>query len=309
MRIFAGNAHPELGKAICKHLGTDPGRCEIGKFPDGETKIRILDDVRGLDVYIVQPTCPPTNEHLMELLIMVDALRRASARRITAVVPYYGYARQDRKHEGRVPITAKLVANLFTVAGIDRLICMDLHATQIQGFFDIPVDHLYASPVVVEYLRKRQFSDLVVMSPDIGSIKMADAFARRLDGGLAVIEKRRVSDTDIETGYVIGEIKNKEVIIVDDMITSAGSMAAAIIVAKEHGAKKVVAVATHGLFSGPAFERLLQAAPDEIVVTDTVPPHKEVPAGLNLTVVTVADLLAEAINRIHRNKSVSLLFV
>lgn len=307
MRIFTGNAHPELGAAICRDIGTDLGRCEVTRFTDGETKVRILDDVRGLHTFVVQPTCMPANEHLMELLIMIDALRRASARLITAVVPYYGYARQDRKHEGRVPITAKLVANLMTSAGADRVLCMDLHASQIQGFFDIPLDHLYAQPVLVEHLRQMPLERLVVMSPDIGNIKMADSYAKQLNGDLAVCEKRRLSDTEIEHGYVIGEIKDRDVIIIDDMITSAGSMASAIQVAREGGARKVIACAVHGLFAGPAFERLQNAGPDEIVVTNTVP-QGECPAGLKRTVLSVASLLAEAINRIHRNKSVSLLF-
>jgi len=309
MRIFFGNANPALGKAICDHLGTDPGRCEVSRFPDDETKVRILDDVRGLDIFIVQPTCPPANEHLMELLVMVDAIRRASAERVTAVIPYFGYARQDRKHEGRVPITAKLVANLIATAGCNRVLTMDLHATQIQGFFDIPLDHLFASPVVIEYLRRKNLDQPVVMSPDIGNVKMAHAFAKRLGGDLAVVEKRRVGDAQIETGHMIGDIRNRQVIIVDDMITSAGSMAGAIQVARDNGAASVTVVATHGLFVGPAFERLTKAAPEEIVVTDTVPQPQEIPSNVNLTVLSVAELLAEAINRIHRNKSVSLLFV
>jgi ribose-phosphate pyrophosphokinase len=308
MRIFSGNANPGLGEAICTYLGTEPGRCEVGRFPDGETKVRILDDVRGLEVFIIQPTCPPANEHLMELLIMADAARRASAGRITAVVPYYGYARQDRKHEGRVPITAKLVANMFATAGVDRLLCMDLHATQIQGFFDIPLDHIYASPVLIEYLHKKKIEAPVVMSPDIGSIKMAHSFAKRLGGSLAVVEKRRLNDAQVETGHVIGEIKNRNVIIVDDMITSAGSMASAINVAKENSAATVTVLATHGLFAGPAFERLRAANADEVIVTDTVP-QKIKPEGINLTVLSVSELLGEAVNRIHRNKSVSVLFL
>lgn len=307
MRIFTGNAHPELGKAICHHLGSELGRCEVGAFVDGETKVRIIDDVRGMHVFIVQPTCPNTNQNIMELLVMVDAIRRASASKITAVIPYYGYARQDRKHEGRVPITAKLVANLLSQAGVDRVLCMDLHATQIQGFFDIPLDHLFASPVVIDYLKRKEIDRPVVMSPDIGNIKMADAFAKRLGGDLAVCEKRRLSDTNIEHGYVIGEIKDRNVIIVDDMITSAGSMSSAVAVAREAGARSVITFAVHGLFVGPAFERLQKAAPDEVIVTDTVPPQTA-PEGINLTVLSVAELLAEAINRIHRNKSVSLLF-
>ncbi len=309
MRILTGNANPALARAICEYLKVDLGRCEVGRFPDGETKVRILDDVRGSDVFVVQPTCPPANEHLMELLIVVDAARRASARRVTAVVPYYGYARQDRKHQGRVPITAKLVANQLATAGCDRVLCMDLHATQIQGFFDIPMDHLYAAPVLMEHVHKRGFERPVIMSPDIGSLKMADAIAQRLNGELAVVEKRRVSDVDIQTGHVIGDVKNRPVVIVDDMIASAGSMAGAIRVARENGASDVLALATHGLFVGPAFERLREAGPDEVIVTDTVPQRPDVAEDIPLTVLSVADLLGEAISRIHRGKSVSLLFV
>ncbi len=309
MRIFTGNAHPALGEAIATHLGCSLGRCEVGRFPDGETKVRLLDDVRGLDVFFVQPTCPPCNNNLMELMIMVDAARRASAHRITAVMPYYGYARQDRKHEGRVPITAKLTANLLTVSGVERMLCMDLHATQIQGFFDIPLDHLFAAPVVIEYLHRRAIEQPVVMSPDVGSLKRAQAFATTLGGDLAVVEKRRTGDTEIQTGHVIGEVKHRNVIIVDDMITSAGSMAGAAQVARDFGAQSVTCVATHGLFVGPAFERLRAAAPDEVIVTDTVPPPAPRPEGINLTVLSVAPLLGEAIARIHRNKSVSVLFV
>ncbi len=308
MRIFTGNANPELGGNICKYLGVELGRVEVGPFADGETQVKILDDVRGLDVFVVQPTTPPVNEHLMELLILVDAIRRASAKRITAVIPYYGYARQDRKHEGRVPITAKLVANLLTTTGVDRLLCMDLHATQIQGFFDIPVDHLYARPVMIEYLRRRQLDQPVVLSPDIGNLKMADAFARRLGGNIAVIEKRRVTDGEIETGHVIGDISGRDVIIIDDMISTAGSMQAAVRIARDNGANSIVAMATHGLFVKPAYARLLESNPDEVIVTDTVPLPGGKPEGLNLTVKSVADLLGEAIERIHRNKSVSLLF-
>lgn len=309
MRIFSGNAHPELGKAICERLHLTPGRGIVEKFPDGETKVQILDDVRGLDIFIVQPTCYPQNETLMEMLIMADAIRRASAKRITAVIPYYGYARQDRKHAGRVPITAKLVANLICTAGVDRVLCMDLHATQVQGFFDIPVDHLFAAPLFAAYLKTKQLERPVVMSPDIGSLKMADNYAKRIQGELAVVEKRRVSDTEIETGHVIGNVKDRNVIIVDDMISTGGSMAGAIKVAKQHGAKKVICTATHGLFVPPAIERLEEAGPDEIVVTDTIPQNRYSTKSLRITVLTVADLLAEAIGRIHHNKSVSLLFV
>ena len=308
MRIICGNAHPELGAAICRHAGVEAVRADIALFPDGETKVRILDDVRGLDIFIIQPTSPPVNERLMELLIICDALRRASAKSITAVVPYFGYARQDRKHAGRVPITAKLVGNLITVAGVNRLLTIDLHAPQIQGFFDIPVDHLEACPVLIDHIRTRPIEDPVAMSPDIGSIKMADAFARRLGAGIAVVEKRRVSDSETEAGYVIGDIKGRDVLIIDDMITSGGSMAGAVRAARNHGARSVRVVATHGLFAGPAFERLRAAGATEVVVTDTTPQSGRKPEGLDFSVASVSGLLAEAIGRIHRNRSVSLLF-
>ncbi|MDR1612905.1 MAG: ribose-phosphate pyrophosphokinase [Planctomycetota bacterium] len=309
VRVFIGNAHRELGYAVCRRLGVAPGRIDIQRFPDTETKIRILDDVRGIDAFIVQPTSPPVNENLMELLIIVDALRRASAHSITAVIPYFGYARQDRKHEGRVPITAKLVANLLAASGVNRVLCLDLHAAQIQGFFDIPMDHLFSTPVLIDYLTSIKLDKCVVMSPDVGSIKMADRYARRIGCGIAVTEKRRLSDEDVETGYVIGEIADRDVVIVDDMITSAGSMAAAVKAARDSGARTIRAMATHGLFVSNAFERLLEAGATEVIVTDTVPPQACVPPELNLTVISVADLLGDAIGRIHRNKSISLLFV
>jgi len=307
LAIFAGNANPKLTADIAAALGTEPGNLEVDRFPDGETMVRIGDDVRGKDVYVVQSTCPPVNEHLMELLIIIDAMKRASANRITAVVPYYGYARQDRKHEGRVPITAKLAANMISAAGADRLLTMDLHSSQIQGFFDVLVDHLFARPVMLEHLKAKNLAAPVVMAPDTGSIKMADAFAKRLGAGLAVVYKRRKSSDTVEVGYVIGEIEKKDVIILDDMITTAGSMKLAIDAANEHGANSVSAMATHAVFCGPAFERLAAAAPDEVAVTDTIPIRGE-PKGINLTVLSVAPLLADAIKRIHLNQSVSRLF-
>jgi ribose-phosphate pyrophosphokinase len=309
MRVLCGNAHPALGMAICRELRCEPGRLEVQTFPDGETKVRILDDVRGLHVFIIQPTSPPVNERLMELLVMVDAARRASAGQITAVVPYYGYARQDRKHEGRVPITAKLVANLMAASGITRLVTVDLHAPQIQGFFDIPVDHLLAAPPLIDYLRTLPMERPVVMSPDVGSIKMAAGFSKRLGGDLAVVEKRRLSDHEIETGYVIGEIRDRDVVIADDMITSGGSMAGAVKVAREYGARSVRVVATHGLLVGRAFERLHEAGATEVIVTDTVPPVAPPPPGMTFTVIPMASYLADAISRIYKNKSVSLLFI
>lgn len=310
MRILCGRAHRQLGDEICKYLQIAPGLCEVTAFADGETQVKILDDVRGLDVFVVQPTCPPdVNGALMELLVMVDALRRASARRITAVVPYYGYARQDRKHEGRVPITAKLVANLFATAGIDRMLCMDLHAQQIQGFFDMPLDHLQAKPVFAHYLRQKKLDNLVFVSPDVGSAKLADSYSRLFGCEFAIIEKRRTSDVEIKHGHMIGNVKDKHVVIVDDMISTAGSMASGIEVARQHGALSVTIAASHGLFVGPAWKRLAEAKPDEVITTNTVPQDlTKVPEGMNFTVLSVAPTMAEAIIRIHHDKSVSQLF-
>jgi len=307
LAIFAGNANTELAASIAAALDSEVGDMEVGRFPDGETMVRIGEDVRGKNVYVVQSTCPPVNEHLMELLIIIDAMKRASASSITAVVPYYGYARQDRKHEGRVPITAKLAANMIAAAGADRLLTMDLHSSQIQGFFDIVMDHLFARPVMLEHLKAKELAAPVVLAPDTGSIKMADAFAKRLGAGLAVVYKRRKSSDTVEVGYVIGELEKKDVIILDDMITTAGSMQLAINAAREHGAASVSAMATHAVFCGPAFERLAAAGPDEVAVTDTIPIRGE-PKGINMTVLSVAPLLADAIKRIHLNQSVSRLF-
>ncbi len=310
MKIFYGTSHRELGEEICRALGIAAGLCDVGSFADGETRVKILEDVRGLDCFIVQPTGMPVNENLMELLVMVDALRRASARRITAVVPYYGYARQDRKHEGRVPITAKLAANLLTTAGINRMLCMDLHAQQIQGFFDIPLDHLITKPVIASYLRKKELDNIVIVAPDVGSVKMADGYANALGGTLAIIEKRRKNDVEIQHGHVIGNIAQKNAIIVDDMISTAGSMASAIAIAREEGAQSVTIAAAHGLFVGPAWSRLGEAGADEIITTNTLPQDVEMGArSVNkFTVLSVATMLAEAIVRIHHNKSMSSLF-
>jgi ribose-phosphate pyrophosphokinase len=309
LTIVTGNAHRKLAEAIAAYLGKSLTKAEVSRFPDGETKVRILEDVRGTDVFVVQPTSPPQNEAVMELLIMIDALKRASAHRITAVIPYFGYARQDRKHEGRVPITAKLVANLITTAGADRVLTMDLHATQIQGFFDIPVDHLIAAPTLVKHIREQNQSDLVAVAPDPGSIKMAHVFARRLNAGLALVEKRRISDSTVVAGNVVGVIKDKNVVIADDMITTGGSMAEAVKAVKALGAKRVTVMATHGVFVGPALVRLAAEKPDEVVVTDTIPLREDLArSGVDLKVLTVAPVLGEAIKRIHTNESVSSLF-
>ncbi|MCC8166255.1 MAG: ribose-phosphate pyrophosphokinase [Planctomycetes bacterium] len=308
MRIYIGNAHPELGKAVCAHLRQEPGMIDVQQFPDSETKVRIRDNVRGVNAFIIQPTCAPVNENLMELLIMVDAMRRASVKSITAVIPYFGYARQDRKHEGRVPITAKLVTNLIAASGATRVLTVDLHAHQIQGFFDLPLDHLYAAPVLVKYLKSLHLEKPVVVSPDAGSVKMAARYARHLDTSFAIIEKKRLSDEVVETGHVVGDVQDCDAIIVDDMIASAGSMAAAVETARAHGARSVRILATHGLFVSRAYERLVEAKPTEVIITDTVPLVEPVPPELNLKVISLATLIGDAISHIHRNKSVSSLF-
>ncbi len=307
-KIFTGSANPKLAGDIASALGLGLGSMEVGAFPDGETMVKILDDVRGKDVFVVQPTSPPANEHLMELLIIIDAMRRASAKRITAVLPYYGYARQDRKHEGRVPITAKLAANMIEAAGATRVLAMDLHSTQIQGFFDMPMDHLFASPVLISYLLEQSLDNPVVLAPDTGSIKMADSFAKRIGAGLAVMYKRRVSGDTVERGIIIGDIEGRDVVVVDDMITTAGSMKLAIDTAHEMKGGRVIAMATHPVFCGPAFDRLTEAAPSEVVVTDSIP-VVGCPDTINLVTLTVAPLLADAMKRIYQNQSVSALFL
>jgi ribose-phosphate pyrophosphokinase len=308
LRIFTGNANPKLAEAICAYLGIPLGEAEVSHFPDGETKVRILEDIRGRDVFIVQPTSPPVNDHLMELLVLIDAAKRASAQRVTAVIPYFGYARQDRKHEGRVPITAKMVANILTTAGADRVMCVDLHAEQIQGFFDLPVDHLMAVPVQIKYMRELNLPDLTILSPDLGRTKMTEKFARRLNASLAVIDKRRVGDSEVVKGHVVGEIKGRNALVVDDMITTAGSITQAVTTALEYGARSVMVMATHPVFSGRAFERLNGLPIKELVVCDTIELKKK-PENITLKVLSVAPLLGEAIKRTHKNESVSKLFV
>jgi ribose-phosphate pyrophosphokinase len=310
MKLFSGRAHPELARRVCDYLGLPLGRAMMGNFPDGEISCKIDEDVRGRDVFIVQSTCPPVNENLMELLIMIESFKRASADRITAVIPYFGYARQDRKDEGRVPITAKLVANLITRAGADRVLAMDLHAAQIQGFFDIPVDHLYAAPVIDDYFKTLGFNeeDLVVVSPDEGSIKRALAHMGRLGGRLAIIDKRRSSAEQTRQAHVIGgAVEGKTALIFDDMISTAGSICGAARVMHEAGAKRIFLAATHGLLVGGAMKRLEEAPIEALVVTDSIPLPLE-KATSRITVLSVAPLLGEAIKRIHWNESVSVLF-
>jgi ribose-phosphate pyrophosphokinase len=305
MRIVSGNANRPLAESIAKHLGLRLGEMTCGRFPDGEIKVQVHEDVRGADVFVVQPTS--TNDFLMELLVIADALRRASAARITAVVPYFGYARQDRKHEGRVPITAKLVANMMTTAGIGRVLTVDLHAQQIQGFFDVPVDHLMARPVQLDYIKSLKLANPVMVSPDTGSIKMADKMAKALGIPLAIIDKRRTGDSTTEVAAVIGEIGAREAIIVDDMVTTAGSMTNAIATARRHGARRVIPVVTHAVLCGDAYERLSKAAFDELVITDSLPLKRQF-AELPIRILPLAKLLGDAIQRIHTNQSVSALF-
>jgi len=305
--VFSGNANKPLAKKVCDYLSLPLGKIEIRRFPDGEIDMKIMEDVRGADVYVIQPTCPPVNENLMELLIMVDCLRRASAERITAVIPYFGYARQDRKAEGRVPISAKLVANVITAAGVSRALAVDLHAAQLQGFFDIPMDHLYAAPVLVDYFRRLDLKDLTIVSPDVGGIKMARAYAKRLNADLAIVDKRRSGPTEIEAMHVIGEVKDRNVILVDDMISTATSITEAAKVCRKKGAKDIYICGTHAVLAGKAVEKLQKAPVKEVVVTDTIPlDGKEFG---NLRVLSIANLLGEAIRRIHHSESVSSLFL
>ena len=306
MRIFSGNANRLLAERLAGYLGQPLGEVSISRFPDGEVFVKIIDNIRGRDVFIVQPTCYPPNENLMELLIMIDAAKRASAARITAVIPFYGYARQDRKDQPRVPITAKLVANLLTAAGASRLLAMDLHAQQIQGFFDIPVDHLFAAPVIVKYLRSRNLPKLVVVSPDPGGLKMAYAYSNMLEAGLALAGKQRKSATEVEAFNLVGDVEGCNAILVDDLSTTAGTLCSAAKLIKDHGAKDVYAAVTHAVLTDQGIDRLKQSAIKELVTTDSVPARDW--RGFPVTVLSVAELLGEAIMRIHNNQSVSSLF-
>ncbi len=307
MKVFAASASGRLTDDICEYLKIERGRASVGRFPDGEISIKVLDDVRGSDVFVVQSTCAPVNDHLMELLILIDCVHRASASRITAVIPYYGYARQDRKDEGRVPITAKLVANMVSAAGADRVLTLDLHASQIQGFFDIPLDHLYAAPILGRYFREAEIEDLVVVCADVGGVKMANAYAHMLGGGLAIVEKCRIDAKTTRAGNVIGDVKDKNIIIIDDMIATGGSIAEAAKTLKGKGARDIYVGATHPVFCDGVVERLGSAPINEIAVTDTIP-LGERGDGLNVKVLSVAQFLGEAMRRIHFDESVSILF-
>ena len=306
LKIFSGNANRPLAQRIADYVGVPLGDAMVSSFPDQETFVKINENVRGQDVYIVQSTCPPANQHLMELLIMIDACRRASASRISAVIPFFGYARQDRKDQPRVPITAKLVANLIVAAGANRVLTMDLHAQQIQGFFDIPVDHLYAAPVIYRYFQEKKLKDLVVVSPDIGGVKMVHAYASMFHAPLAIVAKKRKSAEDVEMLSVVGEVAGMNVILVDDLTETAGTVTRAAEVLIDHGAKKVYAAVSHAVLNPKALDRLKKSKLEELVTTDTVA-HSKV-SGFNLTELSVAPLLGEAIKRIHNSESVSSLF-
>jgi ribose-phosphate pyrophosphokinase len=308
LRIFSGSSNPGLAQAVCKYIGIPLGRANIDVFPDGEKVIRVEDDVRGRDCFVVQSTCRPVDEHLMELLIFLDCLRRASAERITVVIPYFGYARQDRKDEGRVPITAKLVANLITTAGANRVLAIDLHAAQLQGFFDIPVDHLTGELILSKYFGDKKIKDLTVVSPDVGNIKTAARYVSHLRADLAIIHKKRVNGSEVEAAELIGQVKDRNILMCDDIIATAGTVCSAVRLVKERGARSVYVGATHGVFTGKALERLAGAPIDEVVVTDTIPMTEEVKHVKQVTVLSSAAMLGEAIRRIHRHESVSSLF-
>jgi len=309
MKILTGTAHPALAKEICQHLRVPLGKIRVDRFPDGEVRLQIMENVRGADVFVIQPTCRPVNENLVELLIILDALRRASAYRITAVMPYYGYARQDRKDRPRVPISAKLVADLLTSAGANRVLALDLHAGQLQGYFDIPVDHLYATPVTVGYFRKLKLKDLVVVSPDTGGVERARAFAKRLKVPLAIIDKRREDADVVEMFNVIGEVEGRTCLIVDDMIDTGGTLAMGAMALKTKGAARVFACCTHGVFAGNAIQKIKDSPIEQVVATNSIPLPPEARRCKQIKVLSVADLLAEAIKSIYKETSVSKLFI
>jgi ribose-phosphate pyrophosphokinase len=306
LKIVSGSAHPRLAADICSYLGVSLCDATVSSFPDGETFVKINENIRGRDVFIIQPTCPPTNQNLMELLILVDAARRSSSARITAVIPFFGYARQDRKDQPRVPITAKLVANLLAAAGVQRVLTMDLHAQQLQGFFDIPVDHLYALPVMIHHLQDLGLGDLVVVSPDVGGVKMASAYAETLKAGLAIVVKRRLSATEIEAVTVIGDVEGKNVILVDDLTETAGTLVGAAGILRDHGALDIYAGVSHAVLTDLAVERLKGSEIKELITTDSVPVRTDV--NSRVKVLSVAELLGEGIRRIHDDESVSSLF-
>lgn len=309
IRVFSGNANKELAEKICDVLGVSLGKANVTAFSDGETRVEIDENVRGMDVFIIQSTCPPVNVTLMELLIMIDAMKRASVDRITAVVPYYGYARQDRKVASRAPITAKLVADLITTAGANRVLAMDLHAGQIQGFFNIPVDNLFATPVLLDYMKKNYLNDTVVVSPDTGGVERARSFGKRLDASLAIIDKRREGPNEAEVMNIIGNVQGKRVIILDDMIDTAGTVVQAAKAMKAAGALEICVCCTHPVLSGPALDRIENSDIKEIIVTDTIPLNDRAKKCQRIKVISVAGLLGEAVRRIYYNDSVHSLFI
>ncbi|MBP7572236.1 MAG: ribose-phosphate pyrophosphokinase [Acidobacteria bacterium] len=309
LKVFSGSAHPELAREIAGHLGLPLGQARIGRFPDSEVSFQIEENIRGTDVFVVQPTSTPVDQHLIELLIMIDAFRRSSAARITAVIPYYGYARQDRKDKPRVPISAKLVANILSAAGANRVLTMDLHKAQIQGFFDIPVDHLFAAPVIIDYLARQRFPNMTIVSPDAGGAERARAYAKRLGAGLAVIDKRRSETGAAEVMNVIGDVAGRTCILQDDIVDTAGTMQKAATALVENGAERVLACAVHGVLSGPAIGRIEQSPIEKLIVTNTTPLGPEKSRCPKIVVLSVARLLAQAIRSIHEESSVSSLFV
>ncbi len=308
LKIFSGSSNPKLAVKVCEYLGIKQGVAKIERFPDGERYIKLEDDVRGRDCFVIQSTCNPVDENLVELLIFLDCLRRASAERITAVIPYFGYARQDRKDEGRVPITAKLVANVITTAGADRVLAIDLHAHQLRGFFDIPVDHLAGELVLSKYFKGKKIPNLVVVSPDVGNMKTAARYAEHLSGELAIVHKKRFTGGEVKAQEIIGDVSGKNVLMCDDIIATAGTLCSAAELVKDRGAEKVYVGATHGVLAGPALERVERSSIDEVVVTDTIPLSEEAKKLANITVLSVSVMLGEAIKRIHKNESVSSLF-
>ena len=306
IRLISGTAHPQLAEAIAECMDVPLCDAQVGRFPDGEIDIKINDDVRGADCFVLQPLCPPVNENWIELLLLLDCLRRASAGRVTAVMPYYGYARKDRKDEGRVPISAKVVANTLTQGGADRVLTIDMHAAQIQGFYDIPVDHLYAKPVLLKAILEMGIGRPVIVTPDVGGIKMARSYAKALGADLAIVDKRRISGSKIEIEHMIGDVRDRNVIIVDDMISTGGSISEAARIVRQNGAQRIVLAVSHAVLCGPAVERLDACPADVILVTDTIPRRGKSPAKLQ--VVSVAPLLARAILNLHESKSLSQLF-
>ena len=309
LKLFSGSAHPSLTKEIADFLGIPIGQARLRRFPDSEVSFQIDENIRGADVFIMQPTSNPVDQHLMELLVMIDAFRRSSAARITAVIPYYGYARQDRKDKPRVPISAKLVANLLSAAGTNRVLTMDLHKAQIQGFFDIPVDHLFAAPVIIEYLARMHHPKLTIVSPDAGGAERARAYAKRLDAELAIVDKRRTEDGTAEVMNVIGDVQGRICILQDDIIDTAGTIQKAATGLKQAGAERVLACAVHGVLSGPAIDRIENSPVDQLIVTNTIPLKGEALQSRKIMVLSVARLLGQAIRSIHEETSVSSLFV